>query len=199
MDSGLGGWVQTIGYIGIFLVVFVETGLLVGFALPGDSLLITVGILAAAGKLQLLPAIVALFIGSFLGNNLGYWLGWLSGPTLQRRVRVEHLERTQTFMRRFGVLSLLIGPFIPIVRALVPFICGTLRMPYWRFLPLTLLGSLTWTVGLTLLSYWVGSKIPNLEKYVYIILLIGISAGAVPAAIRFLRRRGAKPAVSDER
>lgn len=198
MESGLAGWVQAIGYIGIFLVVFIETGLLVGFALPGDSLLITVGILAAAGKIQLAPAIVALFIGSFLGNNLGYWLGWLSGPTLQRRVRAENLERTQNFMRRFGVLSLLIGPFIPIVRALVPFVCGTLRMPYWRFLPLTLLGSLVWTVGLTLLSYWVGSKIPNLEKYVYVILLIGISAGAVPALFRFFRRRGAKPVVSDE-
>jgi membrane-associated protein len=190
MESGLAGWVQTIGYIGIFLVVFAETGLLVGFALPGDSLLITVGILAAAGKLNLLPAIVALFIGSFLGNNLGYWLGWWSGPTLQRRVRAEHLGRTQLFMRRFGGLSLLVGPFMPIVRALVPFVCGSLRMPYWRFLPLTLVGSLVWTVGLTLLSYWVGSKIPNLEKYVYLILLVGVSAGAVPAAIRFFRRRG---------
>jgi membrane-associated protein len=79
---------------------------------------------------------------------------------------------------------------MPIVRALVPFVCGSLRMPYWRFLPLTLVGSLVWTVGLTLLSYWVGSKIPNLEKYVYLILLVGVSAGAVPAAIRFFRRRG---------
>ncbi|MCL6525571.1 MAG: DedA family protein [Thermaceae bacterium] len=192
MESGLAGWVQTIGYIGIFVVVFAETGLLVGFALPGDSLLITVGILGAAGKLQLFPAITALFIGSFLGNNLGYWLGRWAGPGLQRRVRADHLERTQLFMRRFGALSLLVGPFIPIVRALVPFVCGTLRMPYGRFLPLTLLGSLIWTVGLTLFSYWVGSKIPNLEKYVYLILLVGISAGVVPAAIRFFRRRSAR-------
>lgn len=194
MDSALGNWVQTVGYIGIFAVVFAETGLLVGFALPGDSLLITVGILVAVGKLQLGPALIVLFVGSFMGNNLGYWLGRLLGPSLKRRVKDEHMERTRVFMLRFGPLSLLVGPFIPVVRALVPFICGTLRMPYWRFFLLTLLGSLVWTVGLTLVSYYVGSKIPNLEKYVYLILLVGILSGIVPAAVRFFWGRKASNA-----
>lgn len=189
MESGLAGWIQTIGYIGIFVVVFIETGLLVGFALPGDSLLITVGILAAAHKLQLAPALVALFLGSFLGNNLGYWLGRMLGPSLQKRVQAENIERTRLFMKRFGALSLLIGPYVPVVRAIVPFLCGSLKMPYGRFLLLTLVGSLLWTQGLTLASYYVGSKIPHLERYVYLILLVGISAGAVPAIIRAMRIR----------
>jgi len=186
MESGLAGWVQTIGYIGIFVIVFAETGLLVGFALPGDTLLITVGILAAAGKIQLTPALIALFAGSFLGNNLGYWLGRLMGPSLQARVRPENVEKTHLFMIRFGTISILIGPFVPIIRAMVPFLCGTLKMPYGRFLVLTLLGSLLWTQGLTLVSYYVGSKIPNLERYIYLILLAGISVGVLPGLIRAL-------------
>jgi membrane-associated protein len=192
MESGLASWIQTIGYLGIFAVVMVETGLLVGFALPGDSLLITVGILAAAQKLDLSIALVVLFIASFLGNNLGYWLGRWIGPKLQTRLNQRHLGRTQEFMKRFGPASVLVGPYIPVVRALVPFTCGSLGMPWWRFAVLAFLGSVLWTQGLTLLSYWVGSKIPHLERYVYLILLSGALVGLVPLAWRVLRQLRSK-------
>jgi membrane-associated protein len=179
-------FVQAAGYLGIFATVFVETGLLVGFFLPGDSLLIAVGLLAAANQLHLLVALSVLFLGSVLGNNLGYFLGRKIGPALLRKARVKHedLERTHRFMARFGPLSILIGPYVPVFRAVVPFVCGTLKMPWWRFFLLSLLGSLLWTQGLTLVAYYVGSKIPHLERYVYLILLAGVGFGIVLAAWR---------------
>lgn len=182
-------YVQAVGYLGIFATVFVETGLLVGFFLPGDSLLIAVGLLAAAKKLQLSTALSALFLGSVLGNNLGYYLGYKVGPALlnKARVRAEDLERTRRFMARFGPLSILIGPYVPVFRAVVPFLCGTVRMPWLRFFLLSLLGSLLWTQGLTLLAYYVGSRIPHLERYIYLILLAGVGFGAVLAAWRAYR------------
>jgi len=115
-------YVLAVGYLGIFATVFVETGLLVGFFLPGDSLLIAVGLLAAANKLQLPTALLALFLGSALGNNLGYFLGRKIGPALlgKARAKNEDLERTHRFMARFGPLSISIGPYLPVFRAIVP-------------------------------------------------------------------------------
>lgn len=182
-------YVQAVGYLGIFATVFVETGLLVGFFLPGDSLLIAVGLLAAAKKMQLSIALMALFLGSVLGNNLGYYLGYKVGPALLRkaRVRAEDLERTRRFMARFGPLSILIGPYVPVFRAVVPFLCGTVKMPWLWFFLLSLLGSLLWTQGLTLLAYYVGSKIPHLERYIYLVLLAGVGFGVALAAWRAYR------------
>jgi membrane-associated protein len=182
-------YVQTVGYLGIFATVFVETGFLVGFFLPGDSLLIAVGLLAAAKQLHLPWALLALFLGSVLGNNLGYYLGRQVGLALlnKAKVRPEDLERTRRFMARFGPLSILIGPYVPVFRAVVPFMCGTVKMPWSRFFVLSLLGSLLWTQGLTLAAYYVGSKIPHLERYVYLILLAGVGFGVVLAAWRAYR------------
>lgn len=182
-------YVQAVGYLGIFATVFVETGLLVGFFLPGDSLLIAVGLLAAANKLQLPIALMALFLGSVLGNNLGYFLGRKIGPALltKAKVKQEDLERTRRFMARFGLLSILIGPYVPVFRAVVPFTCGTVKMPWLRFFGLSLLGSLLWTQGLTLVAYYVGSKIPHLERYIYLILLAGVGFAVLLAAWRAYR------------
>ncbi|WP_027881330.1 DedA family protein [Meiothermus rufus] len=187
-------YVQAVGYLGIFATVLVETGLLVGFFLPGDSLLIAVGLLAAAKKMELSLALLALFLGSVLGNNLGYYLGRRWGlPLLHKaRVKPEDLERTRRFMARFGPISILIGPYVPVFRAVVPFLCGTVRMPWPRFFPLSLLGSLLWTQGLTLVAYYVGSQIPDLEKYIYLILLAGVGFAVLLAAWRAGRLRWRK-------
>jgi membrane-associated protein len=183
-------YVQAVGYLGIFVNVLVETGFLLGFFLPGDSLLIAVGLLAAAKQLELSWALLALFLGSLLGNNLGYYLGRRLGLALLDRAKVRRadLERARRFMARFGPLSILIGPYIPVFRAVVPFMCGTLRMPWLRFFALSLLGSLLWTQGLTLAAYYVGSKIPHLERYIYLVLLAGVGFGVVLAAWRAYRR-----------
>ncbi|RDI96601.1 DedA family protein [Meiothermus sp. QL-1] len=193
----ISAYVQAAGYLGIFATVFVETGFLVGFFLPGDSLLIAVGLLAAAGKLGLSPALLALLLGSVLGNNLGYYLGHRLGPALLRRARVreEDVERTRRFMARFGPLSLLLGPYVPVFRAMVPFLCGAVRMPWPRFFLLSFMGSLLWTQGLTLLAYFVGSRIPHLERYVYLVLLAGLGFALMLAAWRTYHPfiRGSRP------
>ncbi|MER3442845.1 MAG: DedA family protein [Meiothermus sp.] len=184
--------VLSVSYPGIFAIVLVETGFLVGFALPGDSLLIAVGLLAAAHKISLPLALAALFVGSFLGNNLGYWWGLRLGPALERRVRREELEKAYALFRRFGVLAIFIAPWVPVVRALVPFVAGATRIPWPRFVVLTFFSSLLWTQGLTLLAYCVGRLIPDLEKYVYLVLLAGALFGVLMGLPRLLRRRQAE-------
>lgn len=184
--------VLSVSYPGIFAIVLIETGFLVGFALPGDSLLIAVGLLAAAKKISLPLALLVLFVGSFLGNNLGYWWGMKLGPALERRVKREELEKAYALFRRFGVLAIFIAPWVPVVRALVPFVAGATRIPWPRFVLLTFLSCLLWTQGLTLLAYSVGQLIPDLEKYIYLIILAGALLGALMGLPRLLRRRTAK-------
>ncbi|RIH85740.1 DedA family protein [Calidithermus roseus] len=184
--------VLAVSYPGIFAIVLIETGFLVGFALPGDSLLIAVGLLAAAKKISLPLALLMLFVGSFLGNNLGYWWGMKLGPALERRVKREELEKAYALFRRFGVLAIFIAPWVPVVRALVPFVAGATRIPWPRFVLLTFLACLLWTQGLTLLAYSVGQLIPDLEKYIYLIILAGALFGVLLGLPRLLRRRAAK-------
>jgi membrane-associated protein len=184
--------VLAVSYPGIFAIVLIETGFLVGFALPGDSLLIAVGLLAAAKKISLPLALFMLFAGSFLGNNLGYWWGMKLGPALERRVRREELEKAYALFRRFGVLAIFIAPWVPVVRALVPFVAGATRISWPRFALLTFLSCLLWTQGLTLLAYSVGQLIPDLEKYIYLIILAGALLGALMGLPRLLRRRTVK-------
>lgn len=194
--------VERLSYLGLLAILLMETGFLVGFFLPGDTLLITVGLLAAAGKLDLSLALPALLLGSILGNHLGYYWGRLLGPRLRLRVRPDLYARGQGFFFRFGHLALLLGPFVPVVRTLVPFLSGSLELPWRRFALLNLLGSLLWTQGLTLLAWKVGSLIPNLDRYVLIIVALGVLAGVVPGGIEYWRSRwrrrkgepeGAKP------
>lgn len=181
--------VERLSYLGIFAIVLVETGFLVGFFLPGDTLLITVGLLAAAGKLDLSLALVALFLGSILGNHLGYYWGRLLGPRLRLRVRPDLYARGRRFFARFGHLALLLGPFVPVVRTLVPFLSGSLELPWRRFALLNLLGSLLWTQGLTLLAWKVGSLIPQLDRYVLVIVALGMLAGVLPGSLEYWRHR----------
>lgn len=185
--------VETISYVGIFGILFAETGLLVGFLLPGDTLLITVGLLAAAHKLALLPALLALLLGSFLGNHLGYFWGWRLGPALEgwasRRVPEGSLAKTRSYLRRYGAWGLLFGPLVPVVRTLIPFLSGAAVFPLPRFSLLTLLGGALWTQGVTLLTYRVGRAIPHLDRYVVLILLVGVLSAALPGLWGALRHR----------
>ena len=187
----LAAFVQTAGYLGIFAIVLAETGLLVGFFLPGDSLLIMVGILAAAGKLSLGTSLLVLYLGAVIGHNLGFWWGRVLGPRLEKHPRInpDDLERARALIKRFGIIALLIGPYIPVVRTLIPFVLGATGMPWGRYLAISLVGCAIWTQGLTIFSYFVGSKIPHLERYIYIILLIGVSAAVLPALVKGLLGR----------
>ena len=178
-------------YLGLFLIVFLETGVLLGFFLPGDSLLVTVGLLAATEQLELSPALAALFTGSVMGNNLGFWWGRRLGPKLASKVRADRLEKAQTFYAKLGSLAVVFGPFLPIIRTLVPFLSGASVMTWRRFFLLNLLGSLAWTQGLTLAGYFLGRAVPDVERYLLYVIAAVVVFAFVPYCLHYLLKRKA--------
>ncbi len=151
---GYAEFIQQAPYLGSFAVLFAETGFLFGVVVPGgDSLLLALGGLVAAGRLELLPTLTATYAGAFFGQVLGFFWGRRLGPALERRVRPEHLERARRFVRRFGVGAVLLAPFVPVARTLVPFLMGAAGVLWGRYVLLVALASLAWSVGLVLVGY----------------------------------------------
>ena len=178
--------VHTAGYAGIFAIVFAETGLLVGFFLPGDSLLFTAGILASQGYLSVVWLCLGLFVVTLLGDNTGYVIGRHVGPKLFTRPKSllfnpDHLQRSHAFYERHGGKAVIIARFVPVVRTFSPVVSGLAHMRYAKFLLFSLFGALLWSVGLTLLGYWLGQVVPHIEMYiipgVFLIILLSVSPG----------------------
>ncbi len=178
--------VKTAGYLGVFGIIFAETGLLVGFFLPGDSLLFTAGILASQGYLNIGWLCLGLFFAAFVGDNLGYYIGKVAGPRLFTRPKSfffnpEHLKRSHAFFERHGGKAVIIARFVPVVRTFSPVVAGLSRMKYSLFLVYSVVGTLLWAIGLSLLGYWLGTTVPNIEHYIVpgiiIIVLLSISPG----------------------
>ncbi|WP_279165399.1 DedA family protein [Thermus scotoductus] len=172
---------ETLSYPGLFALPLAETGLLFGFFLPGDSFLVTVGLFAAAGHLALGPSLLLLFLGSFLGHQLGYFWGRRLGKGLKARMRPDHWEKTEAFLRRRGALALLLAPLIPVVRTGMPFVAGAFAYPYPRFLSLSFLGTLLWTQGVTLLGYFLGRALPGLDRYLLLVVGLVVLVSFLPA------------------
>lgn len=188
------------GYWLMTIVVFVETGLLIGFCLPGDSLLVTAGLFAARGDLDLLTINLLLVPAAILGDTLGYWIGYHSGPRLFKRPKSwlfhpEHLRRSQAFYERHGGKTVIIARFVPIVRTFAPVVAGMGRMSYGKFLAYNVIGGFLWVTGLTCLSYALGSAYPELFKKLEIIIvavvLVSISPGLIPLYKAWKARRRA--------
>lgn len=179
---------ETLSYPGLFAVPFAETGLLFGFFLPGDSFLVTVGLFAALGHLALGPSLLLLFLGSLLGHQLGYFWGRRLGPGLRARMRPEHWEKTEAFLRRRGALAFLLAPLVPVVRTGMPFVAGAFRYPYPRFFLFSLLGTLLWTQGVTLLGYALGRAIPGLDRYLLLVVALVVALSFLPALLEARRR-----------
>ena len=173
------GWY---GYALLAAIVFSETGLLVGFFLPGDSLLFTVGVVAGAGQLNL-PAIMGVLLGAaLLGNSTGYFLGRQIGMRLfanpnSRIFRREHLEKTHRFYEKHGGKTIIYAQFIPIIRTFAAFVAGVAGMGLHRFLSFNVFGSVGWVVSMTTLGYYLGS-VPlvraHFEKVIVLIILISV-------------------------
>ena len=141
----LGGYV----YFGLFFIVFAETGLAVGFFLPGDSLLVVSGLFAAAGKLNVALVMLAFFLGSVIGDSTGYWTGRVMGKTLFNReksliFKPSRVEKAKKFFEKYGVKTVILARFVPIVRTFAPLVIGATEMPYRKFLPFSILGGLLW-------------------------------------------------------
>jgi membrane-associated protein len=191
LTTVLTGWT---GYLVLFLIVFAESGLLVGFFLPGDSLLFTVGVVAGAGKLDVTGMIVMLAAASILGDGIGFLIGNKIGYRLfdhSRIFRREYLDRTHEFYERHGGKTIVYAKFVPIVRTFAAFIAGVGRMNYVRFLTFNVCGAIGWVTAMILAGYFLGN-IPvirqNFEKVVLAIILISV----LPAAAHALgsRRKG---------
>lgn len=184
--------IQSFGYLGMFGIIFAETGLLIGFFLPGDSLLLVAGLLAKTGTLSLPITILVCALGSILGDQLGYFIGLTAGPKVFNRPQSRffdpaNVSRARAFFDKYGMITIIIARFIPVVRAFAPTMAGVTKVPYSRFLPLSILGGVLWGAGITTVGYVLGGLIPNLEKYIYLVIGAGILAGVVPSAIHLWR------------
>lgn len=181
------------GYLLLFAIVFSETGLLVGFFLPGDSLLFTVGVVAGAGQLDIVTIIGTLICAALLGNSCGYYLGRVIGVRLfanpnSRFFHRRHLEQTQEFYARHGGKTIIYAQFVPIIRTFAAFVAGVAGMGLPRFLSFNVFGSVLWVASMTLLGYNLGS-VPIVRAHFEKVLLIIIAISLLPVLIQFLRSR----------
>src|SRR6187549_1277931 len=156
----LGGY----AYFGLWFIVFAETGLAVGFFLPGDSLLVVSGLFTAAGKLNVALVMLAFFLGSVIGDSTGYWTGRVMGKTLFNRedswiFKPSRVEKAHTFFEKYGPKTVILARFVPIVRTFAPIVIGASEMPYSRFLPYSIFGGLLWISSMVLAGYFLGGVV----------------------------------------
>ncbi|MDP3957118.1 MAG: VTT domain-containing protein [bacterium] len=187
------GLIKAVGYVGLFTIVFAETGLFLGFFLPGDSLLFIAGFLAAGDFFSLPVLILGLFISAVLGNLFGYEFGRRFGPKLFSRedsliFKKAHALKAQSFYDKHGPKTILLARFMPIVRTFAPIVAGVANMRYPVFFLYNLIGALLWTVGLVLLGYFLGNVI-DVDKYLLPIILIIILLSFLPAIITYIREK----------
>ncbi len=189
-------------YLGLFFVVFAETGLAVGFFLPGDSLLVVSGLFAAAGKLNVALVLLAFFLGSVIGDSTGYWTGRAMGKTLFNRenslvFKPSRVEKAKLFFEKYGVKTIIMARFVPIVRTFAPLVIGATEMPYGKFLPFSVLGGLLWISSMVLAGYFLGGVVEralgikledHIEKVVIIVVLLSI----LPPIYEVLKSRSKK-------
>jgi membrane-associated protein len=175
----LAGW---LGYAAMFAVVFSETGLLVGFFLPGDSFLFTIGVVAGLGALDIVQVNVLLMTAAMIGDSTGYLLGRQTGPRIfsrpdSRFFKQEYITRTKAFYDRYGGKTIVLARFVPIVRTFAAFIAGVGQMPYLRFLPYSICGGIGWVFFMTMLGYELGG-IPivkrNFDKAIILVVLLSL-------------------------
>jgi membrane-associated protein len=182
------------GIIGLTAIVFVETGLLVGFFLPGDSLLVTAGLFAARGDLELLPLTVALSIAAIAGDTVGYNIGARTGPKLFNKsdslfFNKKHLITTKEFYDRHGPFTIVIARFVPIIRTFAPVVAGIGAMEYKRFISYNVIGGIGWVVTMVFGGYFLGQMIPNIHKHIDKVIVIVIFLSLLPAIIKVAREK----------
>jgi membrane-associated protein len=182
------------GYGLLVAIVFTETGLLVGFFLPGDSLLITAGLLASAGVLNIWWLNVLLIVAAVTGDSVGYAIGARIGPRLFTREQSwlfnpRHVQRTREFYARHGAKTIVIARFVPIIRTFAPIVAGVAQMSYPRFLSYNVAGGIGWVVSMTWAGYLLGSAVPDIDRHIHIVVLIVIVLSVIPIGIEIVRER----------
>jgi membrane-associated protein len=200
------GWLGVYVYFGLFFIIFAETGLAIGFFLPGDSLLVVSGLMAKTlpDKLNIIYILIAFFLGSVIGDSTGYWTGRLMGKTLFNReeswiFKPSRVEKAKTFFEKYGAKTVIMARFMPIVRTFAPIVVGASQMPYSKFLPYSILGAFLWIFGMVLAGYFLGGIVENalgikLENHIEKVVIVVVFISLLPPIIEFIKSRKEKSA-----
>ncbi len=188
------GLIQAFGYLGLSIIVFTETGLMIGFFLPGDSLLVTAGLFAARGDLNIVWLNVLLSFMAIAGDATGYYIGKKLGPALFTRedsllFKKKHLIAAHDFYERHGGKTIIIARFVPIIRTFAPVVAGIGQMSYRRFAMFNIVGGIGWVFSMTMVGYALLKIFPQAEKHIHIIIVVVIVLSILPGVIEVLRAR----------
>jgi membrane-associated protein len=188
------GLIQWGGTLMVCGIVFIETGLFAGFFLPGDSLLVTAGIFAAAGHLKLAWLLLPVSLCAIAGDQLGYWIGRTAGEKLYQRedsrfFKRRHLEQAHEFYEKYGRKTIVLARFVPIVRTFCPPVAGAARMKYARFLAWDIFGGIFWVCSMVLAGFFLGSAVPSIDKQIHWVIAVVIFLSLLPAIYHVLRTR----------
>lgn len=184
----------TIGYVLLFAIIFSETGLLIGFFLPGDSLLFTAGIIASQGFLDITILCVLLFVAAVLGDSVGYAIGHKFGRKLFTKedslfFHKDHLVRAKFFYDKHGGKTIIIARFAPVLRTFAPVVAGMGAMDYKKFLAYNIVGGLLWAVGIPIAGFYLGKTIPDIDKYLLPIIAFIVFISIAPSAFHILKEK----------
>ncbi|HYN84342.1 MAG TPA: VTT domain-containing protein [Pyrinomonadaceae bacterium] len=195
-------YIAGLGYVVLILVVFAETGLAMGFFLPGDSLLVVAGIFAARGDLNVVVLLVTLFIAAVVGDAVGFWTGAKLGPRLFTRqkslvFRPSHLEKAHAFYEKYGGKTIIIARFVPIVRTFAPIVAGAAQMPYRLFVIYNVVGGFLWVFSMILAGYFLGSILRDrfgisLDEHIEWVVIIVVALSLMPPVIEYIKVRREK-------
>jgi membrane-associated protein len=189
-------------YVGLIFIVFAETGLAVGFFLPGDSLLVVAGLFAALGKLNLALLLGSLFIAAVVGDAVGYYTGAKLGPRLFSRqksllFKPSHLHKAHAFYEKYGGKTIIMARFVPIIRTFAPIVAGAAGMPYRSFVLFNVVGGLAWVSSMILTGYFLGNLLKarfgiNLEEHIEWVVIVVVTLSLIPPFVEYLKSRREK-------
>ena len=187
---------KTVGYLGMFIMIFAESGVFFGFFLPGGSLLFTAGLLASQGVFNIYWLIFLLGLAAILGDNIGYWFGSKIGNKIFVKenslfFNKKYLEKTEEYYEKYGPMTIVIGRFVPFVRTFAPILAGVGRMNYRKFFLYNVLGALFWAVGISLLGFFLGSIIPGINKYLFLIVIFIVFLTVLPILFKLKSKKTA--------
>lgn len=196
------GLVRVGGLMALIAIIFAETGLLIGFFLPGDSLLVTAGLFAVSGHLELWSLFLFVSLAAIVGDAVGYFFGARTGHRIFSRedsllFHKKHLISTKEFYDRHGGITIVLARFMPILRTFAPVVAGVGNMRYSRFALYNVMGGIGWVVSMTSIGYFLGKTIPDIDKYIHVVIAAVILLSLVPGIVTFVRtsRRARKLSV----